>query len=333
MSGRHIAAESVDLIFTSPPFALTRPKDYGNRREAEYLDWFESFVPGFERVLKPSGSLVIDIGGAYLPGRPVRSTYHFELAVRLARRLEFCQELFWYNPAKLPSPAEYTNVRRSRVKDSVNLLLWFAKDANLATADSRRVLRPYSDSMKALLRNGYQAGLRPSNHDISDSFLRDNQGSIPSNVIGYPLIDPDTQSLELRGAQFDVTSLLPFSNTASSGRYLEACRRLGVKPHTARFPDKLPMFFIQFLTDSPTSVIFDPFAGSNTTGAAAESLGRRWISCDLDAEGPFAGTYVRSSAFRFENPEFSEGDEDAPKRNWTQGSRRATPKSRSSKKK
>src|SRR4051812_45148066 len=70
---------SVDLIFTSPPFALTRQKDYGNKAHDEYIAWFESFLPGWKRVLSDKGSIVVDVGGAYLPGAPRRSTYHFEL--------------------------------------------------------------------------------------------------------------------------------------------------------------------------------------------------------------------------------------------------------------
>jgi hypothetical protein len=176
---------TVDLIFTSPPFALTRPKDYGNKAQTEYVEWFRRFLPGFKRVLSPRGSLVIDIGGSYLPGRPQRSAYHFELAVMLAKELQLCQEFYWFNPAKLPSPAEWTNVQRVRVKDSVNLVLWLAKDAGKTKANNRNVLRRYSESMRALLKNGYQIRRRPSNHNISGKFLLDNSGSISPNLLGF----------------------------------------------------------------------------------------------------------------------------------------------------
>src|SRR5262245_48161712 len=197
LRSNEIKPKSVDLILTSPPFALTRSKDYGNKAQEEYIAWFSSFVPGIKRVLADHGSLVVDIGGAYLPGAPKRSTYHFELAVRLAKHFDLCQEFYWFNPAKLPSPAEWTNVRRLRVKDSVNLVLWLAKDASKTHADNRRVLRRYSDSMRSLLKNGYQVRRRPSNHDISGNFLRDNRGSISPNLLGFGHSDP-TQ-LELQG--------------------------------------------------------------------------------------------------------------------------------------
>ena len=83
-----------------------------------------------------------------MAGAPRRSAYHFELAVMLSNEFELCQEFYWYNPAKLPSPAEWVNIRRLRVKDSVNLVLWFAKDASNTKADNRRVLRRYSDSIE-----------------------------------------------------------------------------------------------------------------------------------------------------------------------------------------
>ena len=318
MSGS-VVPGSVDLIVTSPPFALSRPKDYGNRSSEEYVDWFMSFVPSFQRVLSDTGSLVLDLGGAYLPGVPKRSTYHFEAAVRLARVLDLCQEFYWFNPGKLPSPAEWVTVRRLRVKDSVNLVLWLAKDATRTKADNRRVLREYSRSMKSLLRNGYQARLRPSNWSIGDGFTEDHGGSIPDN-----LVLTEAPEGEDAVAQGILDNLITIPNTASRNRYLDECRRLGIKPHNARFPLRLPDFFIKFLTE-PGDLVCDPFAGSNTTGAAAEAAGRRWVSCDLDVAGRFAGYYVRASAFWFQDARFEPGFEALPVGNWWSEPRRVRP--------
>src|SRR5438309_458935 len=69
---------SVDAIITSPPYALHFKKAYGNPNQDAYVDWFAGFASEFRRVLKPKGSLVIEIGGAWIPGRPTRSIYHFE---------------------------------------------------------------------------------------------------------------------------------------------------------------------------------------------------------------------------------------------------------------
>ena len=124
--------------------------------------------------------------------------------------------------------------------------------------------------MESLLKNGYKPKLRPSGHDISDRFMKDNQGAIPPNVI-------------------------ELSNTESNSRYLRRCQEEGLKPHPARFPAALPEFFINFTTDRG-DVVLDPFAGSNTTGAVAERLGRKWIAFDLVRE------YLEASMFRFEVP-------------------------------
>ncbi len=134
-------------------------------------------------------------------------------------------------------------------------------------ADNRRVLRPYSDSMKNLIQNGYKAKLRPSGHDISPKFQKDLGGSIPHN-------------------------LLQISNTDSNSMYLRKCKDKGIKPHPARFPQALPEFFIKFLTD-PGDLVLDPFAGSNVTGRASEDLQRRWIAVELDTG------YLEVSKFRF----------------------------------
>ena len=310
-----VEEESIDLIFTSPPFALTRTKDYGNKPAHEYVEWFRRFVPAFMRTLAPHGSLVIDVGGAYLAGAPRRSTYHFELAVMLSNEFELCQEFYWYNPAKLPSPAEWVNIRRLRVKDSVNLVLWFAKDASNTKADNRRVLRRYSDSMRTLQQNGYQVRRRPSNWNISSKFLSDQGGAIPPNLLGFAGMEEAETELEGDPAEEAFDNLLTVANTASRSRYLDECRKHGIKPHTARFPLALPAFFIEFLTE-PGDLVCDPFAGSNTTGAAAAAANRHWLSCELDADGPFAGSYVRASAFWFEDATLQPGFKRLPKPNW-----------------
>lgn len=258
----------IDLILTSPPFALKRKKEYGNEEEDKYCDWFMSFAPQLYRILAAEGSFVLDLGGAYKPGFPVRSIYQFELLVRLVKETGFylAQEFFHYNPARLPAPAEWVNVRRVRVKDSVNVVWWLAKSPH-PRADNRKVLRAYSESMQNLLKNGYKAKLRPSGHDISDKFSRDNGGAIPPN-------------------------LLELANTDSNGRYQQLCREHDVKVHPARFPPQFAEFFIKFLTDED-ALVFDPFAGSNTTGWVAERLGRRWLASELSEE------YLQGSKFRF----------------------------------
>lgn len=265
---KFIEDNSINLILTSPPFALSRQKEYGNETAEKYIEWFLPFAYEFKRVLAENGSFILDLGGAYLPGNPVRSIYQYELLVRLCKEVGFflAQEFYHYNPARLPTPAEWVTIRRIRVKDSVNVVWWLSKTPS-PKADNRKVLKPYSQSMKKLLKNGYKAKIRPSGHDISDKFQKDNQGAIPPN-------------------------LLEIANTESNSVYLRRCKIAGVKPHPARFPQGFAEFFIKFLTDEG-DLVLDPFAGSNTTGFVAESLQRRWISFELNEN------YVMGSRYRF----------------------------------
>jgi site-specific DNA-methyltransferase (cytosine-N4-specific) len=261
----------IDLIFTSPPFPLNRKKKYGNLRGNAYIDWLMSFAPIFSAFLKPRGSIVMELGNAWEPGRPVMSTLPLRALLKYLdfAKLSLCQEFIYYNPARLPGPAQWVNVERIRVKDSYSHLWWMSA-TDRPKASNRRILKPYSDSMKELLeRKKYNSGKRPSEHHIGKtSFFKKHKGAIPSNVI-------------------------TFSNTHSSSAYLNYCRLKKLTLHPARMPIGVAEFFIKFLT-KPGDLVLDPFAGSNTTGAAAEALSRKWISIELNK------TYVKGSRGRFE---------------------------------
>lgn len=248
--------DTVDLIMTSPPFGLVRKKDYGNVASEDYNDWFRAFGMEFHRVLKNSGSLVIDIGGAWSKGQPTRSLYHFKLLIMLCEEVGFhlAQDFYWWNPSRLPTPAEWVTVRRVRVKDAVNTVWWLSKTP-WPKASNKRILQPYSASMKTLLKTGYRAKKRPSGHDISDKFGTDNGAAIPPNLIAIP-------------------------NTESNSFYLRYCEDHRLKPHPARFPAELPEYFIRMLTD-PEDVVVDPFGGSCVTGEVCERLERRWTCVEL----------------------------------------------------
>ena len=282
-----LPSESVDLIMTSPPFALTRPKQYGNESQEEYVSWFsEAFADDLLRVLKPSGSLVVDIGGSYKKGLPVRSLYHFELAIALEKKgFHLAQEFYWFNPAKMPAPVQWVNIERIRVRDSVNPVWWFSKSVR-PKADNRRVLKPYTKSMKRLLERGYNAGPRPSEHVVGDRWNVNNHGAIPENLLiaAWPFTENTITP--------EVHNILAISNTSSNDEFSRRCRENNVRKHPARFPLELPSFFINFLTD-PGDVVFDPFGGTCATGKAAEDLGRKWFTCEIDPE------YTKTSSLRF----------------------------------
>ncbi|MBR5812929.1 MAG: site-specific DNA-methyltransferase [Bacteroidaceae bacterium] len=277
---KELKDDSVSLVMTSPPFALLRKKEYGNEEQSEYVEWLAEFAKQIKPKLKTDGSLVVDLGGAYQKGKPVRSLYNFKVLIYFCEILGYhlAEEFYWFNPSKLPSPIEWVNKRKIRTKDSVNTVWWFSKTEN-PKSDVTKVLAPYSKRMEKLLENPekfYSAKDRPSGHQISMSFANDNGGAIPSN-------------------------LLQISNSESNGKYLSLCKKLDIKSHPARFPIKLPEFFINFLTDKDDLVI-DIFGGSCTTGEACEKLERKWKCFELER------SYVANSIFRFLPNDYSEND-------------------------
>jgi DNA modification methylase len=266
----------VQLIFTSPPFPLNRKKKYGNKNGEEYLEWLSSLAGPLGDLLTDNGSFVVELGNAWEPGEPVMSTLALEalLELRRAGNFKLCQQFVVHNPARLPSPAQWVNVDRIRVKDAYTNVWWMSRTAR-PKADNRKILVDYSPSMRKLLRRqSYNAGRRPSEHKIGDtSFLADNGGAIPPNV-------------------------LTISNTISTDAYRAYCKGRGLKVHPARMAPELAEFFIKFLTDKE-DLVLDPFGGSNTSGAAAEELGRRWLSLEPQPD------YIEGSRGRFDQTTFA----------------------------
>lgn len=260
----------IQLILTSPPFPLKRAKRYGNKTGEEYLNWLCTIGQKLKPLLTDTGSIVIEIGNAWNPGEPTYSTLPMETLLEFKNRcgLYLCQEFIYYNPARLPGPIEWVNKQRIRVKDSFTQIWWMSKSP-YPFANNKEVIRPYSKRMQKLITNGqYNSGTRPSEHKISETaFAKDNGGAIPSNVIIA-------------------------SNTASNERYINKCKEKGIPIHPARMTPDIPEFFIRFLTHD-NDIVLDCFAGSNTTGAVAEELSRRWIAIELDR------IYYEGSKFRF----------------------------------
>lgn len=260
----------VQLIFTSPPYPLRTKKRYGNETGQAYVDWLAGLAPLFIEYLKPKGSIVIELGNAWEPGKPVMSVLGVETLLSFLKTgdLNLCQQFICENPARLPGPAQWVNVERIRVKDAFTHV-WWMSPSERPKASNRRVLKEYSAAMLALLkRRTYNAGRRPSEHQVSpEGFLKKHGGAIPSNVLRFP-------------------------NTSSNDSYLQYCRKHRIETHPARMPPLLAEFFISFLTKKG-DLVLDPFGGSNTTGATAEMLGRKWITVEPRA------SYIRGSIGRF----------------------------------
>lgn len=249
---KELPDSSIDLIVTSPPFALQHEKEYGNENQDGYNDWFLSFIPEVRRVLQPHGSFVVEIGGAFKSGWPERSEYRSKLLHRLVDENEggmhLAQEFYWYNPAKLPNPIEWVNVRKIRVTDAVTHIWWLTPEINKNSAvddgeyphpeaNNQRVLQEYSDAHKDLLETGeFNHGKRSSGWNIdSESFANKNGGSIPDNFIEGHGTKPVLEILNEVSAK-EFLDWITGSDELETLSAADICRRLGMGD---RMPDNV----------------------------------------------------------------------------------------------
>ena len=291
----------INLVITSPPFALNNQKSYGNHEgnsrpnasnengggANSYIEWFSDYAKPLTKLLTKDGSIVVELGNSWTQGEPTMSLTTYEALKRFMEKgkLKLCQEFIWNNTAKLPGPAQWVTKKRLRAKDSFTKIWWFAKTA-YPKADNRKVLLPYSKGMRKLLeRQSYNAGRRSSGHRINaESFLSRNKGAIPSNVFSDKFLYKD------------LPSVIEISNTETT-KYAIYCRNKKIKTHDARMPKHIVSFFIDFLTDEG-DIVLDPFAGSNTTGYVSSLKKRKWVSIELDKE------YIKGSMGWFKNEKY-----------------------------
>ena len=255
-----IPSGSVSLCCTSPPFPLRRQKAYGNVTAEEYIDWFMPIAEEIQRVLRPEGSFVLELGGGWNPDG-TRSMMKYELVRRLGSLFYLADELYWTNTRALPAPAEWVCKQRVRCKDAVTPIFWFSKTVH-PYADNRAVVTPYARPI-----GNFRNGTHPSGHKLAvDTWQADNGGAIPPNFFPVPGVGCDD--------------------------YVRRCRADDQVVHPARQPPDIPEHFIRMLT-KPNQLVLDPFAGSNTTGRVAQDLGRGWISVEIQEQ------YVEASKLRF----------------------------------
>jgi len=274
----------VNLIVTSPPFPLIRKKRYGNESGEAYLKWLEDLSPKLTELLTDDGSIVIEIGNAWVKGLPEMSTLPLEalLAFKKAANLHLCQHVICHNTARIPSPAQWVTIERIRLKDSFTHVWWLSKTPR-PKADNREVLAPYSKDMMKLIKTGrYNSGKRPSGHEISTGgFLKDNGGSIQASMLE-----------DINGHEVS-SSMLKMANTGWDADYRNYCKDNNLEAHPARMQHGLVAFFVKYLTRAG-DLCFDPFGGSNTTGWVAEAMGRRWMAVEANRD------YAHGSYGRFQ---------------------------------
>jgi len=235
---------SVDLIFTSPPYADQRTSTYGGIKPDKYVDWFLPKADQFQRVLKPDGSFVLNIKERVVDGE--RSTYVLELILEMRKRgWLWTEEYIWHK--KNSHPGKWPN----RFRDNWERLLQFTKQRNFKMYQDE-VMVPVGDWAKSRLKNLSETDKRRDESKVGSGF-----GKNISNWVGRDMVYP--------------SNVLYMATECYN------------QQHSAAFPLELPEWFIKLFTQ-PGDVVLDPFNGSGTTCVAADGLGRKYLGIDTNQE-------------------------------------------------
>ncbi len=235
---------SFDLIFTSPPYADQRKKSYGGISPDEYVDWFMPKASQFWRVLKPTGTFILNIKERVVNGE--RHTYVIELILKMRERgWLWTEEFIWHK--KNSYPGKWPN----RFRDNWERLIQFNKGKGFFMyQDAVRI--PVGDWAKDRL-----ARLSETDKMRDESRVGSGFGKNVSNWLGRDLVYPN--------------NVLHMATECSN------------RHHSATFPVELPAWFIKLFT-KPGDSVLDPFMGSGTTAYAAIGLSRNFVGVDISKE-------------------------------------------------
>ena len=239
-----IDGNTIDLIVTSPPYADQRKDTYGGIPVNEYVKWFLPISMELLRVLKPSGTFILNIKERVTNGE--RNTYVIELILEMRKQgWLWTEEFIWHK--KNCYPGKWPN----RFRDAWERLLQFNKSKQF-NMYQEAVMIPMGDWAKTRLRNLSETDKVRDIFKVGSGF-----GKNISNWIGREMADPTN--------------------------VLHLATECGNKNHSAAFPEKLPAWFIKLFTKE-FDVVLDPFMGSGTTLFSAQKLHRNSIGIEIVEE-------------------------------------------------
>lgn len=267
---------SCKLILTSPPYPVVK-RAYGRYGVAEWLEWMNGLLGLWRNLLTEDGTLAINLMDVFIPGSPALSPYMERLVLGATdlHHLSLAGRLHWHSPTKLGN-IQWTVKERVRPKNSMEQIILLSKCPYPDWDIGRLPIENYAPRTAAsLAADSVRAGKtkRPSGYDINEAAFQRGSGPLPGNLIVA-------------------------GGATGSDRYSQAAKAAGLPLHPARFPEEIPRRVI-LLTTRELDTVYDPMAGSNTTGKVARDLGRRFISSEA------VRAYVDGSAYRFaDQPDF-----------------------------
>ena len=236
--------DSVDLIFTSPPYADQRKNTYGGIQPDKYVEWFLPISEQLLRVLKPTGTFILNIKEKVVSGE--RSTYVLELILEMRKQgWLWTEEFIWHK--KNSYPGKWPN----RFRDSWERLIQFNKEKKF-NMYQEEVMVPVGDWAKTRLKN-----LSDTDKVRDVSKVGSGFGKNISNWVNRDMAYP--------------TNVLHLATECNN------------KNHSAAFPESLPKWFMQLFTQE-NDIVLDPFMGSGTTNFVAKKMGRNSIGIDINSE-------------------------------------------------
>ena len=241
---RKVPEDSVDLIVTSPPYADQRRQTYGGIHPDEYVDWFMPRADQFFRVLKPTGTFILNIKERVVNGQ--RHTYVIELILEMKKRgWLWTEEFMWHK--RNSYPGKWPN----RFRDNWERLLQFNKEKKFKMYQDA-VMVPVGGWTKHRLSNLSETDMIRDESKVGSGF-----GKRIANWVGREKVYPN--------------NVLHLATESSN------------KNHSAVFPIALPSWFIKLFTE-PGDTVLDPFIGSGSTALAALTLGRHYVGIDVNPD-------------------------------------------------